>query len=206
MELSMILRAAAFVVLAAMPVSASAASDWSAVTQTWKSQLGELEAASATIQLCKLDVDGQIRDALKRTQRGLYQALGYSKQEQKSSARLALVTLATQAGSQASPCAADGTVVTAAQTTLAGIRSSLLADGTLKASAPAEPGPPAGVTVNPAVPAQAGVVPTPIANISLIQNCRTSVVGKLGARRAARNRVFWRAFEQCIGSQGVGWF
>lgn len=205
----MILRAAVFVALAAVPASASAASDWSAVTQTWKSQLGELEAASATIQLCKLDVDGQVRDALKQAQRGLYQALGYGKQERKSSARLALVTLAKQAATQATPCAADGAVVKAAQATLDGLKSTLLADGALKGTPPAEPGPPAtGVTVYPAETAntQAGVVPAPNPNISLIQNCRKSVIGKIGETRAARNRVFWRAFEQCVGSQGVGWF
>jgi hypothetical protein len=205
----MILRAAAFVVLAALPVSASAASDWSVVSQTWKSQLAELEAASATVKLCRLDVDKTVRGALNQAQHGLYQALGYTKSEQKSSARAALVALAKEAGTKASPCAADGPVVKAAQATLAGIRSSLLADGSLKATPPAEPGPPAtGVTVYPAQTAntQAGVAPTPDPNISLIQNCRKSVLGKLGDTRAARNRVFWRAFEQCIGSQGVGWF
>jgi hypothetical protein len=202
----MISRSAAFAALLLVPVSASAATDWSVVSTTWKSQLGELEAASATIQLCKLDVDNDIEAALKQAQHGLYQALGYSKQERRSAGTLALATVARQAATQASPCAADGTLVKAAQATLAGIKSSLVADGELKATPPAEPGPPAGVTVNPAQTAQAGVVPPSDPNISLIQNCRKAVIGRLGETRAAKNRVFWRAYEQCIGSQGVGWF
>jgi hypothetical protein len=47
-------------------------------------------------------------------------------------------------------------------------------------------------------------VPDP--NISLIQNCRASVLKRLDAAQAAQNELFWSQYETCVAKQGVGWF
>ena len=60
------------------------------------------------------------------------------------------------------------------------------------------------VAVATPVPA-VGLTPVIDPDISLIQNCRKSVVRLLG-RRSSNNAVFWSKYEDCISDQGAGWF
>jgi hypothetical protein len=188
------------------PAFAQPDTDWTAAAGVWSGQIAALRKTQATIRFCNMAVTSAVADGLNRAERGLGQALGLTRRQQREARRAAYAEVARSAGALAAPCAPDSPLVSAATASLSSLQARLVEQGAMRASVPPEPGAAPGAVVVPAQAAAVGVVPPADPNISLIQNCRAAVVKRLGEAQAAQNDVFWPQYETCITKQGVGWF
>lgn len=172
-------------------VPAFAETDWGIAAKTWKQQLDALYQVDAARRLCGLETTKPQRAMIFTTISGLEQAL-YGVRTPGSDIRSWRKEAVRAAGGRKAFCAADSASLKAAKATLAGIQQKILESEPAKV-ADAAPLPALG--------------PTPVVDpdISLIQNCRQSVLRLLG-RRSTNNSQFWSKYEDCMSDQGAGWF